>query len=173
MNRRELDALIHFERRFRHVDATDDAGRHAGRGAARRHRLEHDRTRRDLGAGADLDVAEHLGAGAQQYAAPHLRMTVAAFLAGTAQGDAMQHRDAVLDHGATRVIAAATHGVLSGPAIERISNSRIEKVLVSDTIIASESTRSCRKIEQVSVADLFAEAIHRILNYDSVSSLFI
>jgi len=80
---------------------------------------------------------------------------------------------AVLDHGATRVIAAATHGVLSGPAIERISNSRIEKVLVSDTIIASESTRSCRKIEQVSVADLFAEAIHRIHNYDSVSSLFI
>lgn len=80
---------------------------------------------------------------------------------------------AVLDHGATRVIAAATHGVLSGPAIERISNSTIEKVLITDTIQANEHTRNCGKIVQVSVADLFAEAIHRIHNYDSVSSLFI
>jgi ribose-phosphate pyrophosphokinase len=80
---------------------------------------------------------------------------------------------AVLDHGATRVIAGATHGVLSGPAIERISNSRIEKVLITDTILANEHTKNCSKIVQVSVADLFAEAIHRIHNYDSVSSLFI
>ncbi len=80
---------------------------------------------------------------------------------------------AVLDHGATRVIAGATHGVLSGPAIERISNSHIEKVLITDTIQAHEHAKSCPKIVQVSVADLFAEAIHRIHNYDSVSSLFI
>ena len=80
---------------------------------------------------------------------------------------------AVRDHGAVRVLAAATHGVLSGPAIERISGSAIEKVFVTDTILASEQTQNCSKIVQVSVADLFAEAIHRIHNYDSVSSLFI
>jgi ribose-phosphate pyrophosphokinase len=80
---------------------------------------------------------------------------------------------AVLDHGATRVIASATHGVLSGPAIERIANSPIERVLITDTIQANEHTKNCPKIVQVTVADLFAEAIHRIHNYDSVSSLFI
>jgi ribose-phosphate pyrophosphokinase len=80
---------------------------------------------------------------------------------------------AVREQGAVRVLAAATHGVLSGPAIERISNSTIEKVFITDTIVSNERTKTCAKIVQVSVADLFAEAIHRIHNYDSVSSLFI
>jgi ribose-phosphate pyrophosphokinase len=80
---------------------------------------------------------------------------------------------AVLDRGATKVYAAATHGVLSGPAIERITNSKIEKVIVTDTILLSPEGAKCKKIVQLSVADLFAEAIYRIHNYDSVSSLFI
>jgi ribose-phosphate pyrophosphokinase len=80
---------------------------------------------------------------------------------------------AVLDHGAKKLYAAATHGVLSGPAIERISASRIEQVIVTDTIPLSAEAQKCGKILQLSVADLFAEAIHRIHNYDSVSSLFI
>ncbi len=80
---------------------------------------------------------------------------------------------AVLDHGATRVFAAATHGVLSGPAIDRIQNSKIERVIVTDTIPLSDAARKCDKIVQLSVADLLAEAIYRIHNYDSVSSLFI
>jgi ribose-phosphate pyrophosphokinase len=88
-------------------------------------------------------------------------------------GTLTEAAQAVRDHGATRVLAAATHGVLSGPAIERISNSAIEKVFITDTIQAAERTTACPKIVQVSVADLFAEAIHRIHNYDSVSSLFI
>ncbi len=79
----------------------------------------------------------------------------------------------VLDHGATRVFAAATHGVLSGPAIDRIKNAKIEKVIVTDTIPLTEEAIACGKIVQLSVADLLAEAIHRIHNYDSVSSLFI
>lgn len=79
----------------------------------------------------------------------------------------------VLDHGATRVFAAATHGVLSGPAIERIMNSKIEKVIITDTIPLSDEAAKCDKFVQLSVADLLAEAIHRIHNYDSVSSLFI
>ena len=72
---------------------------HAGRRAAGRHGRQHHAAGGDLGAGADLDVAQHLGAGAQQHAAPHLGMAVAALLAGAAQGHAMQHGDAVLDDG--------------------------------------------------------------------------
>jgi ribose-phosphate pyrophosphokinase len=80
---------------------------------------------------------------------------------------------AVLERGAKRVLAAATHGVLSGPAIERIQKSPIERVVVTDTIPLDEKARACKKITQLSVADLLAEAIYRIHNYDSVSSLFI
>lgn len=80
--------------------------------------------------------------------------------------------NAVLDHGATRCLAAATHGVLSGPAIERIEKSPIEKVIVTDTVPLSPEAAKCPKIEQLSVADLLAEAIYRIHNYDSVSNLF-
>lgn len=81
--------------------------------------------------------------------------------------------NAVIGQGATQVFAAATHGVLSGPAIERLENSPIQKVIVTDTIPLSDEARACKKIVQLSVADLLAEAIYRIHNYDSVSSLFI
>ena len=80
--------------------------------------------------------------------------------------------NAVYAHGAKRVIAAATHGVLSGPAIQRLMASPIEQVIVTDTIPLSAEARACKKIVQLSVAPLLAEAIYRIHNYDSVSSLF-
>jgi ribose-phosphate pyrophosphokinase len=80
---------------------------------------------------------------------------------------------AVSDHGAKKVYACATHGVLSGPAVERIITSNIEKVIVSDTIPLPEAAQKSEKFVQLSVADLLAEAIYRIHNYDSVSSLFI
>ncbi len=80
---------------------------------------------------------------------------------------------AVLQHGAKTVYAAATHGVLSGPAIERIKKSQIERVIVTDTIPLSPEAATHPKFVQLSVANLLAEAIHRIHNYDSVSSLFI
>ena len=80
---------------------------------------------------------------------------------------------AVLGHGAKQVFACATHGVLSGPAISRINDSPIQKVVVTDTIPLSPEAAACLKVVQVSVADVLAEAIYRIHNYDSVSSLFI
>lgn len=80
---------------------------------------------------------------------------------------------AVLKHGAVEVYAAATHGVLSGPAIERIKASPIKQVIVTDTIPLSDEAAKSGKITQVSVADILAEAIYRIHNYDSVSQLFI
>ena len=80
---------------------------------------------------------------------------------------------AVQQHGARRVFAAATHGILSGNAMERINRSNIEKIIVTDTVPLPEAAISSPKVIQLSVADLLAEAIFRIHNYDSVSSLFI
>lgn len=88
-------------------------------------------------------------------------------------GTLTEASQAVLDHGAKKVYAAATHGVLSGPAIERISKSKMEKVIITDTIPLSPGAAACQKIVQLTVSDLLAEAIYRIHNYDSVSSLFI
>lgn len=75
------------------------------------------------------------------------------------------------DFGANRVMAAATHAVLSGPAIERIEKSDIEKFIVLDTIPLSEE-KMIDKIEIASVAGIFGETIRRIHNNKSVSKLF-
>lgn len=88
-------------------------------------------------------------------------------------GTLTEAASAVLQNGATKVFAAATHGVLSGPAMERIQKSQIERVIVTDTVPLTPELASMEKIVQLSVADLLAEAIYRIHNYDSVSSLFI
>src|SRR6185437_13613094 len=80
---------------------------------------------------------------------------------------------AVLGRGAKKVIAAATHGVLSGPAVERITNSKIGRVTVTDTIPPTESAAACTHLTHPSVAALLAAAIYRIHNSDSVSSPFI
>jgi len=87
-------------------------------------------------------------------------------------GTLTEAANAVLGHGAREVYAAASHGVLSGPAVERIRNSKIKKVIVTDTIPLTAESKSWDKVAQVSVAHVLAEAIYRIHNYDSVSSLF-
>ena len=76
-----------------------------------------------------------------------------------------------IDHGATSVIAIATHPVLSGKAIERLEKSPIEKVIVSDTIEMSED-KIFNKLEIISISKIFAETIKRINSGESVSSLF-
>jgi ribose-phosphate pyrophosphokinase len=88
-------------------------------------------------------------------------------------GTLIEGVNATLGHGATAVYAAATHGVLSGPAIERITKSAIHQVIVTDTIPLTEEAKACGKILQLSVSDILAEAIYRIHNYDSVSQLFV
>jgi len=77
-----------------------------------------------------------------------------------------------MNAGASRVVACATHGVLSGPAVQRISESVLEEVVVTDTIPLSELAMGCPKIKQLSIARLLGEAIKRIHSSDSVSSLF-
>jgi len=79
---------------------------------------------------------------------------------------------ALKDNGAKRVIACATHPVLSGPAIQRIEESVLDEVIFSNTIHLSEEKR-IRKIKILSIAKLIGEAIRRIHNEESVSSLFL
>ncbi|MGE5190701.1 MAG: ribose-phosphate diphosphokinase [Gemmatimonadota bacterium] len=87
-------------------------------------------------------------------------------------GTMVQSAEALAKNGAKRVFACATHGVLSGPAIERLEKSAIEQLVVTDSIPLREKT-GCRKIKVLSVAPLLGEAIKRIHSNDSVSSLFV
>ncbi|MFD1344159.1 ribose-phosphate pyrophosphokinase [Litorisediminicola beolgyonensis] len=76
------------------------------------------------------------------------------------------------DHGATEVHAYITHGVLSGPAVERISNSVMKSLVVTDSIEATAATQAAPNIRVVPTAPMFAQAILNIWNGTSVSSLF-
>lgn len=80
--------------------------------------------------------------------------------------------NALKAHGARKVVAYCTHPVLSGSAIARVVESELDELVVTDTIPLSDQARSTTKIRQLSVADLLAETIRRILRSDSVSSLF-
>ena len=88
-------------------------------------------------------------------------------------GTLAQAAKAVMDAGARTVSACATHGVLSGPAIQRINDSPLTEVVVTDTIPLRPEAKACPKIRQLSVAKLLGEAIKRIHHGDSISSLFI
>jgi ribose-phosphate pyrophosphokinase len=79
---------------------------------------------------------------------------------------------ALADKGARTVVACATHGVLSGPAVQRVVDSPLAELVVSDSIPLSDAARACPKIQQLSLARLLGEAIKRIHSSDSVSSLF-
>jgi ribose-phosphate pyrophosphokinase len=79
---------------------------------------------------------------------------------------------ALKDHGAKEVLAYCTHGVLSGGAAERVANSALDELVVTDTIPLRDDAAKCGKIRQLSVASLLAETINRISRSDSVSSLF-
>jgi ribose-phosphate pyrophosphokinase len=80
---------------------------------------------------------------------------------------------ALKERGAERVLAYCTHPVLSGSAIERISNSALDELVVTDTIPLARSAANCQRIRVLSVAGLLAETMLRISNEDSVSSLFV
>jgi ribose-phosphate pyrophosphokinase len=80
---------------------------------------------------------------------------------------------AVMDGGAKSVVAVATHGVLSGPAVKRIEESALSEVVVTNSILHSEEARASKKIKFLSIGRLLGEAIRRIHNSDSVSSLFV
>jgi ribose-phosphate pyrophosphokinase len=87
-------------------------------------------------------------------------------------GTLVHGAEALGESGAKRVLACATHPVLSGPAIRRLEKSEIEQLVVTNTIPLGNKA-ACKKIRVLSVAALLGEAIKRIHCNDSVSSLFV
>ena len=81
--------------------------------------------------------------------------------------------EALKQKGAARVVAYASHPVLSGPAIDNISKSELDELVVTDTIPLGERATACKKIRQLSVAQTLGETIRRISNDESVSSMYI
>ena len=79
---------------------------------------------------------------------------------------------ALKKNGAKSIFSYITHGVLSKPAIERIEASKIDKIIITDSILATDEVKQSQKIEQLSIASLIGEAIGRITENKSVSSLF-
>jgi ribose-phosphate pyrophosphokinase len=88
-------------------------------------------------------------------------------------GTLCQAAQALKDEGALRVIAYITHPVLSGKAVERISTSALDELVVTDTIPLGEAARNCKRIRVLSVAELLAETMRRIRDEESVSSLYV
>jgi ribose-phosphate pyrophosphokinase len=88
-------------------------------------------------------------------------------------GTLTQGAKALMERGAKTVSACCIHPVLSGPAVKRINESPLEELIVTNTIPLSEEAQKSNKINVLSVAELFAEAIKRISTNDSINSLFI
>jgi ribose-phosphate pyrophosphokinase len=88
-------------------------------------------------------------------------------------GTIAQAASALKEKGAKKVLAACTHAVLSGPAIDRINNSVIEELIVTNTIQLESKQEKCKKLTVLSIAPLLAEAIKRIHEESSISSLFV
>jgi len=88
-------------------------------------------------------------------------------------GTLCQAAEALKEHGAKAVYATATHPVLSGPALDRINQSCLEEVVITNTIPTGDKAKQCTKLRSLSVAPLLAEAIRRIHGDESVSSLFV
>ncbi len=87
-------------------------------------------------------------------------------------GTLVKAAEVLKERGAKSVYAYCTHPVFSGPAVERISKSQIDEVIITNTIPLSDAAKACTKIRQLSVAFLFAETIRRISDGESVTSLF-
>ena len=81
--------------------------------------------------------------------------------------------EALKDHGARRVVAYCTHPVLSGPAVDNITSSALDELVVTNTIPLSPQAKVCDKIRQLSIGELLAETMRRVSNEESVSSLFV
>ena len=88
-------------------------------------------------------------------------------------GTLVEAAGAIMKNGAREVYAVCAHPVLSGPSIERIENSPLKALVVTDTIPLRENARSCKKIKVLSISELIGEAIIRSFKGDSVTSLFV
>jgi ribose-phosphate pyrophosphokinase len=80
--------------------------------------------------------------------------------------------EALKKHGAKKVIAYATHPILSGPAIERLNKSALDELVVTDSVPLNKEARSCKVVRQLSLAEMLSEAMRRISNEESLSAMF-
>ena len=87
-------------------------------------------------------------------------------------GTLVSAANALLENGATEVIAYITHGVLSGGAVSKITNSRLKELVLTDSIAPTEAVKAAKNVRVLSIAPLMAEAITRTASNESVSSLF-
>ncbi|MFP5350522.1 MAG: ribose-phosphate pyrophosphokinase [Gammaproteobacteria bacterium] len=87
-------------------------------------------------------------------------------------GTLCEAADALKRNGARRVLAYCTHAVLSGKAVERVEKSQLDELVVTDTIPLSDAAKACKRIRQLSVAELLAESMRRLAEEDSISTLF-
>jgi ribose-phosphate pyrophosphokinase len=87
-------------------------------------------------------------------------------------GTLVKAAEVLKERGAKSVYAYCTHPVFSGPALERIKNSALDEVVITNTIPLAEGAKAIKNIRQLSVAFLFAETIRRISDGESVTSLF-
>jgi ribose-phosphate pyrophosphokinase len=88
-------------------------------------------------------------------------------------GTLCQAAAALKEHGAAKVVAYCTHAVLSGPAVDNISASLLDELVVTNTIPLRADANGCPKIRQLSIGELLAETMRRVSNEESVSSLFV
>jgi len=87
-------------------------------------------------------------------------------------GTLIHSTEALIAKGAASISASCTHAVLSGPAIQRINDSQLQMVVTTNSMSMADKQAECSRLTALSIADLLAEAIKRIHNEDSVSSLF-
>ena len=87
-------------------------------------------------------------------------------------GTLCQAADALKDRGASRVVAYCTHAVLSGKALDNLSKSKLDELVVTDTIPLSAEAKAISKIRSLTIADLLAESMRRVANEESISALF-
>ncbi|HEY5647889.1 MAG TPA: ribose-phosphate pyrophosphokinase [Nitrospiria bacterium] len=88
-------------------------------------------------------------------------------------GTIVKAAQACVDEGARRVLAGCTHAVLSGPALQRLNDSVIDQLIVTNSLPLNGKDKTCKKIKVLSIAPILGEAIRRIHNEESVSSLFV
>ena len=158
-------------------DLQSEALRRPGGGLARRRRRRA-RARAGQAAGCDLAIIDKRRPKANVSEVMHVigeiegrNCVIMDDMIDTA-GTLVKAAEVLKERGAKKVYAYCTHAVFSGPAIERIHASKLDEVVVTDTIPLGDEGKRCSKVRQLSVAFLFAETIRRISDGESVTSLF-
>src|SRR5581483_6082383 len=158
-----VEHLVHRARRLGAARLADDLGRHAGNRDIVRHRLDHDRARRDTRAMADLDIAQNLRARADHHAAADFRMTVLMLLAGAAERDVMQDRHVVLDDG----------GLTDDEAGRMVEENAAADLRRRIDVALEDRGRAALQVKRKILAALAIEPVREAMRLDGVKALIV